>query len=252
MPAHPVRLAAAAALAALALLGTSCSTSAPSSGGATTAAAPSSAAGGSTVTSAPGSGEASAAPGTTGELPADQVGRAHQAALGLIALGTLGAEKGSTDAVRALGERVTTDARAVDDRIRALATGAGIALGDDLGAPAQALLADVGARTGQPFDQAWLRAVQDLAQQARDAANAVLASNGSDEAKAAARDVLARLDALAAALRDMAAGAGAGTPTAVNAGSGGQAAQEPILPAALVGLGALLLGSVVVRRRRAG
>ena len=36
----------------------------------------------------------------------------------------------------------------------------------------------------------------------------------------------------------------------MNAGTGGQAAQAPVLPAALVGLGALLLGSAVVLRRR--
>ena len=44
--------------------------------------------------------------------------------------------------------------------------------------------------------------------QARDAANAVLSSpNASEEAKAAARDALARLDALAAAMRDAASAA---------------------------------------------
>ena len=153
--------------------------------------------------------------------------------------------------MRDLGGQVTTDARSVDDRIRALASGAGVVLGDDLGGPAQALLSDVGSRSGQPFDQGWLRAVLDLTQQARDAADAVLSSDASEEAKAAARDAIARLDTLAARLRDTAAGAGAGTPTAVNAGTGGQAAEGPVLPAVLVGLGALLLGGAVVRRRRA-
>jgi hypothetical protein len=251
--AHPVRIAAAVALAAFALLGTSCSTGAPSTGSATTALPPSADAGaadGAAVSATPTPGDASAAPGAG--LPADQVGRAHQAALGLIALGTIGAEKGTGDDVRGLGGQVTADARAVDDRIRALASGAGIVLGDDLGGPAQALLSDVGARTGQPFDQAWLRAVLDLTQQARDAADAVLASDASEEAKAAARDAIARLDALAARLRDTASGAGAGTPTAVNAGSGGQAGQGPVLPAVLVGVGALLLGAAVARRRCLG
>lgn len=75
------------------------------------------------------------------------------------------------------------------------------------------MLNDLQGRSGQPFDQAWLRAVGDLVEQGRTAANAVLSpSDSSDEAKAAARDALARLDALAAAIRDAATTSGAGTP----------------------------------------
>jgi Domain of unknown function (DUF4142) len=242
--AHPARLAAAVALAALALLGMSCGAGAPSTGTAPSTASPPSTAptGGASPTPAP----------SAADLPADQVGRAHQAALALIALGTLGAEKGSTDAVRALGERVTTDGRAVDERVRALATGAGIALGDDLGAAAQALLTDVGGRTGQTFDQGWLRAVLDVDQQARGATNAVLASDATEEAKAAARDVLARLDAMAAALRGSAGATAVTAPTVVNAGTGGRAAEQPSrVPPALVVVGALLLATALVVRRRA-
>src|SRR6185437_219537 len=50
--------------------------------------------------------------------------------------------------------------------------------------------------------------------------------------------------------RDASGTAGAGTPSKVPAGTGGQAAEAPVLPSALVGLGALLLGSAVVLRRR--
>jgi predicted outer membrane protein len=232
VPAHPARLAALV-LAAVALLGTSCAGAPPSTGGAS----------GPTTPGVAGGRSAVPAPDSTGVgLPTDDVGRAHQAALGLIALGTLGAEKGSTDAVRALGERVTTDGRAVDERVRALADRAGIALGDDLGAAVQALLADVAVRTGQPFDQGWVRAVLDLGEQARDAANAVLSSDASDEAKSAAREVLARLDALGAAVRETATTVGAATPTAVNAGSGGRVVTTPVRP---VGFGTGRPGAVV-------
>jgi hypothetical protein len=237
VPAHRVRLGAVLALAAVAWLGTSCAADAAPTGSAT-APAPASAGAGATD----GAASPDAVPVTSGvgDLPPDQVGRAHQAALGLIALGTIGAEKGGTDAVRALGEQVTADGRAVDERIRTLADGAGIVLADDLGAPGQALLADVGARTGPTFDQGWLRAVLDLEGQARGAADAVLASGASEEAKAAARAAITRLDALAAALHATSAGGGADTPTVVDAGSGGQAAERAsVVPLALVGAGVL-------------
>jgi len=246
---RPARLVAVTALAVVALLGTSCGAPPPP---------PPPAAGPPAVVPAePPAGRAalppssdvpasSAAPG----VPGDQVGRAHQAALGLVALGGLGTQKGS-DALRSVADQVTTDGRAVDDQVRALATAQGLALTDDLGAQVQGVLTDLQSRSGAPFDQAWLRATGDLVTQARDAANAVLSSpTASDDAKAAARDALTRLDALDAAVRNAANAAGAGTPQAVNAGTGGQAAEAPVLPAVLVGLGALLLGTAVVLRRR--
>jgi predicted outer membrane protein len=243
------RLSAGAALAVVALLGTSCGSPTPPPPPPAAAPAPAAPPAG-----APTSSTATAEPGTpsTGApgIPAERVGQAHQAALGLIALGALGRQKGSA-ALHSLADQVTTDGRAADDKIRALASAQGLTLTDDLGSTIQGTLNDLQARSGQPFDQAWLRAVGDLVEQARNAANAVLSSsNAGDEAKGAARDALARLDALAAALRDASAKAGAGTPSAVNAGTGGQAADAPVLPAALVVLGALLVGSAVVLRRR--
>ena len=249
MSVRPARLVAVTALTALtvvALLGTACGGPPPPP-----------AAGPPAVGSAePPAGRAALppssdvpAPSAPG-VPGDQVGRAHQAALGLVALGGLGTQKGS-DALRSVADQVTTDGRAVDDKVRALATAQGLALTDDLGAQVQGVLTDLQSRSGAPFDQAWLRATGDLVTQARDAANAVLSSpTASDDAKAAARDALTRLDALDAAVRGATNAAGAGTPQAVNAGTGGQAAEAPVLPAALVGLGALLLGAAVVLRRR--
>jgi predicted outer membrane protein len=249
------RLVGVAALALVALLGTSCSS------GQTTGTTPPSTSGAASATGGAGTGTSETATATATAdqgtpsatvpgVPADQVGQAHQAALGLIALGGLGTQKGS-DALHSLADQVTSDGRAADDKIRALASAQGLTLTDDLGSTIQGTLNDLQARSGQPFDQAWLRAVGDLVEQARNGAKAVLSSpNASEEAKAAARDALARLDALAAAVRDAAGKAGAGTPSKVPAGTGGQAAEAPVLPAALVGLGALLLGSAVVLRRR--
>lgn len=238
--------AAVTALAVVALLGTSCSTPPPpphpAAGSGPLATAPAEPPAGTAARSL----SSSAVPG----VPSDQVSRAHQAALGLIALGGVGTQKGS-DAIRALAATVTSEGRAIDDQVRTLATAQGLGLSDALDVRIQRVVNDVAARTGAPFDQGWLRAVGDLVTRGRDAANAVLSSpTASEDAKAAARDALGRLDALAAALRDATTSAGAGTPKAVNAGTGGQAVEAPALPAALVGLGALLLGSAVVLRRR--
>jgi hypothetical protein len=243
----PTRLLLATALTVVALLGGACSTGQPA---ATTT--PSGAAGASATAGAGGSGTGTAAPSGASGLSADQAAQAHQAALGLVALGGLGTEKGTTDGLRALADRVSTEGRALDEQIRTLATAQGLTLTDDVGAQIQGVLNDLQGRSGQPFDQAWLRAVGDLVEQGRTAANAVLSSpDASDEAKAAARDALARLDALAAAIRDAATTSGAGTPNSVNAGTGGQAADtDPALPAALVGLGALLLAAALRLRRR--
>jgi predicted outer membrane protein len=243
----PTRLLLATALTVVALLGGACSTGQPA-----VTTTPSGTAGASATAGAGGSGTATAAPSVASGLSADQAAQAHQAALGLVALGGLGTEKGTTDGLRALADRVSTEGRALDEQVRTLATAQGLTLTDDVGAQIQGVLNDLQGRSGQPFDQAWLRAVGDLVEQGRAAANAVLSSpDASDEAKAAARDALARLDALAAAIRDAATTSGAGTPNSVNAGTGGQAADtDPALPAALVGLGALLLAAALRLRRR--
>jgi hypothetical protein len=252
---RPTRLVAGIALAVVALAAASCGAPPPPPPPPPPAGAPSVVPGEppagrvvlpSSDASAPSGSPSSGSPG----VASDQVGRAHQAALGLIALGGVGTQKGS-EGLRSLADTVTSDGRAIDERIRALATAQGQGLGDDLDVRVQRVVNDVAARSGAPFDQAWLRAVGDLVTQARDTANAVLSSpTAAEDAKAAARDALTRLDALAAAVREATNTAGAGTPKAVNAGTGGQAAQAPVLPAALVGLGALLLGAAVVLRRR--
>jgi predicted outer membrane protein len=131
-----------------------------------------------------------------------EFGRAHRSALALLGLGALGAERASTPEIRALAARLEADGRALDDRLRALATAQGVALGDPIGAGQQGVLADLQERTGRPFDAAWTRAVLDLHQQVRATADAVLASSaGPADALAGARDALAGLDATVAGLR---------------------------------------------------
>jgi hypothetical protein len=176
---------------------------------------------------------------------------AGQGAAALAALGGLGQAQGDGQPVRDLGMKLATDGQAMLDQMRESAGGV---LEAEPTAEQQAALADLRARTGEQFDAAWLRAAMQMQQEARDAANAVLAdAAASDEAKAAAQEALNRLDALDAQLQQAAAPAGAGTPEAVDAGSGGQAAGADVAPmaAGLVGLGAALLAGALWWRRRA-
>ncbi|GAA5139295.1 DUF4142 domain-containing protein [Pseudonocardia adelaidensis] len=194
---------------------------------------------------APGGPNAALGMGAGGAL-----GAAGSAASAITALGGLGQAQGAAQNVRDLGAQYSTDGQALLDQLK---QGAGGTLDSEPTADQQATLADLRARNGEQFDQAWLRAAGQLQQQARDAANAVLADeNASDEAKAAAQDALDRLDSLTEGLQEAAAPSGATTPKAVDAGSGGQAAGD-VTPAAivLVGLGALLLAGALWWRRRA-
>jgi uncharacterized protein DUF4142 len=178
------------------------------------------------------------------------LGAAGSAASAIAALGGLGQAQGAAQNVRELGAQYSTDGQALLDQLKASAGGV---LDAQPSADQQSTLADLRARSGEQFDQAWLRAAEQLQQQVRDAANAVLADeNATDEAKAAAQEALNRLDSLAEGLKQAAAPAGAATPKAVDAGSGGQAAGD-VTPAAivLVGLGALLLAGALWWRRRA-
>jgi hypothetical protein len=182
--------------------------------------------------------------GAGGPLGAD-----GSAAAALAALGGLGESQGVAQDVRTLAAQYSTDGQALLEQLSAGADGALDA------APTpeqQATLADLRARSGEQFDQGWLRAAGQLQQQVRDAANAVLADDGaSPEAKAAAQEALRRLDALTGQLEQAADSAGASAPSSVDAGSGGQAAGD-VTPVAvgLVGLGALLLAGALWWRRR--
>ena len=196
-------------------------------------------------------------PGTPGGLNAalgmganSTLGAAGSAASAIAALGGLGQAQGSAQDVRMLSAQYSTDGQAVLDQLKASVGGI---LATEPTAEQQATLADLRARSGEQFDQAWLRAAGQFQQQVREAANAVLADeNASDEAKAAAQDALKRLDSLSEGLQQASAPAGSSTPKAVDAGSGGQAAGD-VTPAAivLVGLGALLLSGALWWRRRA-
>jgi predicted outer membrane protein len=236
------RAAAGTVLAALALTGAA----ACSSGGDQPPALPT----GSVAPPAPGGGN------QTSDAARQAFGQANQGALALVAFGGIGTEKGVGDQVKGLAPDLTSQGQALLAQVKQAATAAGVTLGDQLDARQQAVLADLQARSGQPFDAAWLQAAQTAMQQARDAANAILNDpNASADAKAAARDLLAKLDALAGKVSSAASSAGAATPGSVNAGTGGQAASsdsDDVLPIVLAGSGLVLLGAagVGLRSRR--
>lgn len=196
-------------------------------------------------------------PGTPGGLDAalgtgagGTLGSAGSAASAIMALGGLGQAQGATQNVRELAAQYTTDGQALLERMKASSGGV---IPTEPTAEQQATLADLRARTGEQFDQAWLRAAGQLQQQVRDAANAVITDDSASvNAKAAAREALDRLDGLAGRLQQASAPAGAAAPKAVDAGSGGQAAGD-VTPVAtvLVGIGALLLAGAMWWRRRA-
>jgi len=134
-------------------------------------------------------------------LPQDEIGQTHRVALALIALGELGREKGSTQALRSLASRTAGDGRSLDGQIRELATGDGLVLGDDVDASAQDVLTDLGERSGGDFDRQWLQATGTLVGQGREAADGIRSAPGAPrEAVSVAGNVQARLAALANAL----------------------------------------------------
>jgi hypothetical protein len=158
---------------------------------------------------APGGGPTTSASAAAAALPQDEVGQAHRAAFGLIALGELGEEEGSTQALRSLAARTAGDGRALDDQIAELATSGGLVLQDDLDAATQGVLTDLRAQDGREFDQAWLRATTVVVGQGRQAADDL--RSGPGESRSVATNVLARLAALSNALRNATARAAAPT-----------------------------------------
>ena len=152
-----------------------------------------------------------------GEVSA--LGVAGQAAAVITALGSLGRSQGTARNVHDLAMHFSAEGQALLDELRA---GAGGVIADEPAPEHRAVLADLRARTGEQFDQVWLRAAEQMQQQVRDAANGVLTDeNESEEAKAAAQRALGRLDSLDELFRQATGPTGAGTPRAVHAGSGG-------------------------------
>jgi putative membrane protein len=164
---------------------------------------------------------------------------AHQCNLAGISAGKVAAQKATDAVIRRLGGELAADHTRLDGDIRALAHGLDVPL-PELPSPAQqAQLAAVAAKSGAAFDAAWLHSQLVGHRQALTVGETEL-SRGSDPrvrglAQKAAPVVQMHLRALEQAV-------GSGSPSGVNAGTGGQAAR---LPASTVPVGWALLALAV-------
>jgi putative membrane protein len=176
---------------------------------------------------------------------------AHQSNLTEIAAGKAAQAKATTSVVREHGQLFITDHTRLDASLQSVAKNLGVTLPTTPNPAQQATLAAVSAKSGSAFDSAWLTS-QLAGHKAAKAAGATEISTGTDAsvitlAKTAAPVVQMHLTMLEQAT---------GTPTGVNAGTGGQAATAPggiRTSWVLIGLGLIAAaGSItLIRPRRA-
>ncbi|MBP2370745.1 DUF4142 domain-containing protein [Pseudonocardia parietis] len=151
--------------------------------------------------------------------PRQAFGDAHQKALGLAALGGVGMEQGVGQQVKDLAPQVQSEGQQIDEKLRGLASSAGITLPDQVSPEVQAQVDDLKARTGDQFDPAWLQAAQEQVGQLNEQAQTLLNVPGlPPEQLEQARAQLTSLGELKTQLDEAAAAAGAGTPGADGSG----------------------------------
>jgi putative membrane protein len=175
---------------------------------------------------------------------------AHQSNLTEIAAGKAAQQKATTAKVRDLGAMFISDHTTLDAQLRAAAKSLGVSLPSAPDAQQRASLAAVSAKSGSAFDAAWIAAQITGHRRALSATDTEI-SGGSDAAvlklARAARPVIAKH------YSELTSG-GTGSPTAVGAGTGGQAATDGTAPGlALTGAAVLLAaaaGGLLVTRRR--
>lgn len=177
---------------------------------------------------------------------------AHQGNLAEIASGQAAVQQAATDDVRRLGQMLVDDHTTLDANLTAAAQQLGVTLPSTPTPEQQAGLASVTAQSGEAFDRAWI-ALQVPAHRATLAAGATEVASGSDPtvvalAQASAPVVQHHLDELVRIAPEY------GVPTAVDGGTGGQAATSPLAVALVLGglgLAMLAVAGVRVARRRA-
>ena len=179
---------------------------------------------------------------------------AHQSNLAEIAAGKAALRAATTDMVRRHGQQVLADHTRLDADLKTVAQRLGVSLPAEPGVAQTRQLAAVSARSGAAFDSAWI--AQQIAghEAARAAVEAEIAEGSDADVMTLARDAEPVVRTHLSMLR-VAAG-GSSSPTAVDAGTGGQAAAGA---ATLPRLGGLLLvlavalagaGAAVLRPRR--
>jgi putative membrane protein len=174
----------------------------------------------------------------------------HQSNLAEIKAGQIAGQKATSGVIRRLGLEFVADHSRLDNDVRALAEQLGVSLPGLLSPTQQAQLAAVSAKSGAAFDSAWVQSRLAGHREALAAGSTELA-RGSDARVAALAQKAAPVVQMH--LRALEQAAGSGSPSGINAGTGGQAARLPVgtvpvgwtllgLAAALTTLSAVLFG----------
>lgn len=176
---------------------------------------------------------------------------AHQSNLAEIAAGQTAQQKATSQEVKDLGAMFVEHHTAMDAELTAAATELGVDLPDAPTADQQAQLAAVASQTGAQFDAAWI-AQQIASHQATLQATQLEVSSGTNPTVVAlAEKATSIVQQHLTALQELSSAAGA--PTAIQTGSGGQAATSSsssvVAILALVGV-ALVAGALLWSRRR--
>ncbi len=146
---------------------------------------------------------------------------AHQSNLAEIAAGRVAQQKATTDVVRQHGEIFIRDHTRLDADVRRVASQLGVDLPDAPSPAQRAQLAAVSAKSGAAFDQAWL--TQQLAShRASLALGTTELAQGSDPTVKGLASASAPVIKMHLSMLEQATG----TPSSVDAGTGGQAASS--------------------------
>jgi putative membrane protein len=175
---------------------------------------------------------------------------AHQSNLTEIAAGKAAQAKATTSVVREHGQLFITDHTKLDASLQTVAKNLGVTLPTTPNAAQQATLASVSAKSGSAFDSAWLTS-QLAGHKAAKADGVKELASGSDATVLALDKTAAPVVQMHLTMLEQATGT---SPTGVNAGTGGQAANTPggiRTSWVLIGLGLIAAaGSITLIRPR--
>ena len=197
--------------------------------------------------------------GTSAAAPSEQdrayLRTVHQTNLAVISAAGLAVRTSKTEEIRRHAQLFLNDHKRLDAQIRALGTRVEVALPDAPSSGQQKQLAQLSTRTGRAFDSAWLELQIWLQRQSLEAGRRQVADGTDPQVKTLARLAGQVVQAHVSILEETAAGR---KPDAVEGGTSGESAGEPVLTAplglGLVGLAVVLAAGamfVLGRRRRA-
>jgi putative membrane protein len=179
---------------------------------------------------------------------------AHQSNLAEIAAGKDAQQNASDDSVSALGEMLVADHTKLDKSVTALAKKYDVTLPNTPSAAQKAALASVKRNDGAAYDKAWVRTQTSGHLQTKAATQKYLSSGSAADVQAAARTATPVVQHHITELADISGDLGIAVPSAVNSGTGGQAATRGFSTGGtvLIVLGLIVISATVVftlRRR---